>query len=155
MKRRMLALALNAALISVPAMMAQSGPTEETLKTTHQTLVAAFKSGNPTMAEPLLHPNALGFFRDSQVVAQLGREYGAKDAVPAVLADLARFEMVPYDAVYRVVGNTGVVCLANNFQAKKGEKAQDRYIRNTMVYAFVGGNWRLLSWHSSDTPLKK
>jgi hypothetical protein len=106
------------------------------------------------MAEPLLHPSALGFFRESRVIVQLSPEYGAKEAIPAVLADLANFSISTYE-IYRVVGNTGLVCLTNTFQAKKGKKVEDRYLRLTLVYIFTGGNWRLLSWHTSDTPLNK
>jgi len=36
---------------------------------------------------------------------------------------------------------------------KKGSK--DRYNRGTYVYISEGGNWKLLSWHGSDTPLKQ
>jgi hypothetical protein len=131
------------------------GTGEVGLKLTHQTLVSAISSGNPGMLEPIVHRNGLGFYRDSQTIVQLGGSYGSKEAIPDVLADLGRFTIAAYDAVYRVAGSTGVVCMAMNFQPKKGEKGPPRYVRSTWVYAEIEGNWRLISWHSSDIPLKK
>jgi len=151
----MFALALVAALVAAPLLSAQSAPTEQSLKTTHDALAAALKSGNLTMAQGLIHPQALGFYRDSQMLVQLRAGYGPADALPSVLADLGRFDIIPYDTGYRVIGNTGVVCMSTNLQAKKWEKAQDRFIRATYVYVNVNGNWKLLSWHGSDVPLKK
>jgi 4-hydroxythreonine-4-phosphate dehydrogenase len=40
-------------------------------------------------------------------------------------------------------------------RAKKGEKQGDRFVRGTYVYLREGDNWKLVSWHGSDTPLKK
>ncbi len=154
-KRRMFALTLVAALASVPVLSAQSAVTEQSLKTAHEALMAALKSGNLAMAQGLIHPRALGFYKDSQMLVQLRSDYRAADALPAVLADLGRFAIVAYDTSYRAIGNTGVVCMATNMQANRGEKAKDRFIRSTYVYVNADGNWRLLSWHSSDIPLKK
>ncbi len=134
---------------------AQSGATVDTLKITHGTLMAAVKSGNPAMLEPILHSNALGFFRDSQMIVQFGSGYSPKDAIPAVLTDLARFTPANYDTVYRVASDTGVVCMATALQPQAGQRTQARYIRSTWIYADVGGTWKLLSWHTSDIPLAK
>jgi hypothetical protein len=155
MLRRLFAACAVVASASATLLVAQGGSSEERLKVTHQTLVSAITSGNPAMLESVIHRNGIGFFRDSQMVVQLGGSYGAKEAIPDVLADLGRFTMAAYDTVYRVAGPTGVVCMAMNFQPKKGEKGPPRYIRSTWVYADVDGAWRLVSWHSSDVPLKK
>jgi len=155
MRRRVLVLCVIAVSASVPTLVAQSVPTEDSLKLAHQTLMSAITSGNPAMLEPILHRNGVGFFRDSQMIVQLGGGYGAQEAIPSVLADLGRFTMSAYDTVYRVTATTGVVCMATTLQPKKGEKGQPRYIRSTWIYANLDGAWRLLSWHSSDIPLKK
>jgi len=155
MPRRLLVACAIAVSASASAVVAQGVSVEDRLKLTHQTSVSAITSGNPAMLEAVIHRNGVGFFRDSQMIVQLGGRYGPKEAIPDVLADLGRFTMATYDTAYRVAGSTGVVCMAMNFQPKKGEKGPPRYIRSTWVYADVDGAWRLLSWHSSDIPLKK
>jgi hypothetical protein len=155
MPRRLLAACAIVVSASAAVLTAQGAPAEERLKVTHQTLVSAITSGNPAMLESLLLRNGVGFFRDSQRIVQLGGSYGPKEAIPDVLTDLGRFTMATYDTVYRVAGTAGVVCMAMNFQPKKGEKGPPRYIRSTWMYAEVDGAWRLASWHSSDIPLKK
>jgi len=143
-------------VLAAPSVLwAQDSPPEDRLKLTHQTLLSAISTGNPALLEPVLHQRGVGFFRDSQLIVQLGGGYGPKEAIPDVLADLGRFTMATYDTVYRVAGSTGVVSMAMVFQPKKGEKGPPRYIRSTWTYADVDGMWRLLSWHSSDIPLKK
>jgi hypothetical protein len=147
-------LALVLALATAPALSAQS--TEQAVKTAHETLVAAVKSGNLTMAQGLIHPQALGFYRESVRLVELTINYRPADALPSVLADLGQFVIVPHDITYRVVGSTAIVTMSTSMQAaKKGERIKDRSIRSTYVYALVDGNWKLLSWHSSDTPLVK
>ena len=107
------------------------------------------------MAQALIHPQAVGFFRTSERVVQLTTSYGPADALPAVIADLGQFIVVPHDTSYRIVGNTGIVSMANILApAKKGERIKERSTRSTYVYTSVDGNWKLLSWHTSDTPLK-
>ena len=155
MKIRMLTLSLIIALATAPFLSAQSAATEQSLKATHESLMAAIKSGNLTIAQALIHPRALGFFRESQMIVELRPSYSAADVLPSVLADLGRFIAIPYAVTYRVIGNTGVVGISNSLQAKKWEKTSDRFTRSTLVYVNVSGNWRLLSWHSSDVPLKK
>ena len=137
------------------APLAQEVTPEDRLKQTHQIMMSAITTGNPAMLDAVLHRNGIGFFRDSQMIVQLGGSYGPKEAVPSVLADLSRFTVAQFDAVYRVTGSTGVVCMAMQFQPKKGEKGPPRYIRSTWMYADVDGGWRLVAWHSSDIPLKK
>jgi hypothetical protein len=153
-KARLLALiSLFTLTLAIPMAPAQTGATEQSLRTAHETLMGALKSGNLVMVQALIHPQALGFFRDGQRLAQLGGSYGAAEALPAVLTDLGQFQVVPYEATYRVSESTGIVCLSASMQAK--EKSKSRVIRATYVYVVTGGNWKLLSWHTSDVPLQK
>jgi hypothetical protein len=153
MRASVLSLVLVSA--AVAALDGQGAPTQASLELAHQTLTSALTSGSPALLEPMLHPRGLGFFRNSENIAQLGGDLSSGTAIPAVLADLSRFAAADYDTVYRVVGTTGVVCMATSLRPKKGEKGQPRYIRSTWMYVHVDGTWRLLSWHSSDVPLKK
>jgi len=141
------------AVLAAPLGAQTTTPTEDSLKVAHQTVMSAITSGNPAMLVPMLDRSGVGFFRDSQAIVTFGAGYGPQEAIPSVLTDLAQFSVAEYDAVYRVVGATGVVCMAAQMQPKKGQKA--RYVRSTWVYASLDGTWRLLSWHTSDAPLKK
>lgn len=155
MKRRPIWLAFLATATFASVALAQSGPTEDSLKLAHQTLASGIASGNPAMVVPILHRSGVGFYRDSQLIVRLGGSYGPEEAIPTVLADLGRFMSATYETVFRVAGTTGVVCSASNLQPKKGENVPPRFIRGTWTYAFIDGAWRLLAWHSSDIPLKK
>jgi SnoaL-like protein len=149
-------LALVMALATASVLSAQSA--EQAVRTTHETLVAAVKSGNLTMAQALIHPQAIGFYRASVRLVELSTKYNAAAALPDVLADLGQFVIVPYDSNYRVIGNTAVVSMATSMQATaeaKQDRVKNRSIRSTFVYVMVDGNWKLLSWHTSDTPLVK
>lgn len=134
---------------------AQSNPTKANLQLAHESLISAITSGNLTLAQAMIHPNALGFFRESQRFVELRADYGAADALPSVIEDISQFNGYTFDVSYRVVGNTGIVCMANILEAKKWSKAKDRHTRSTYVYVNVGGNWKLLSWHTSSIPLNK
>jgi hypothetical protein len=134
---------------------AQGSLDEQSLKTAHETMVQNIEKANLVVLQAMIHPRALGFFRDSHSPAQIRREYTAADALPSVVADIAKFVAVPTDTVYRVVGQVGIVCMTTAMQAKKGEKQSSRYLRGTYVYIAEGGNWKLLSWHGSDTPPMK
>jgi hypothetical protein len=146
-------LAMIVALGWAAPTLAQRAPDEQSLKVAHDTVMSAVKSANLTVLQALIHPRALGFYRDSQFPVEIRSDYTAADALPSVLTDLSRFVSVPTSSVYRVVGQVGVVCMTASLQMKKGSK--DRYSRGTYVYISEGGNWKLLSWHGSDTPLKQ
>jgi hypothetical protein len=146
-------LAFILALASTSLMNAQSESGETTLKTAHEFLMNAVKSGNLTSLGAVIHPRALGFYRQSQFAVQLRSEYSATDALPAVLDDLSKFVSIPTDTVYRAIGSTGVICMSATLTPKKGSKEKTRYLRSTWIYVNVDGNWKLVSWHSSDTPL--
>ena len=154
LKRMIIALSI-ALLGTAPLGLAQSNPTQASLKTAHETFVNALNSGNLTVAQAMVHPNALGFFRKGQKSVELSAGYGAAQALPSVVEDLGQFNQIAYDVNYRVIGDTGIVCMASILDAKKGSKAKDRYTRSTLVYVDMNGNWRLLSWHTSDIPLNK
>jgi hypothetical protein len=140
---------------TVAAGHAQSGLDEQSLKTAHETMIQNIEKANLVVLQAMIHPRALGFFRESHSPAQIRREYSAADALPSVVADIAKFVAVPTDTVYRVVGQVGIVCMTTAMQSKKGEKQSSRFLRGTYVYIAEGGNWRLLSWHGSDTPAMK
>ena len=146
-------LAIMVAAESLSPGHAQSGPDEQSLKTAHETMINSVKTANLTILQAMIHPRALGFYRESQFPVQIRSDYTAADAVPSVLTDFGRFIAVPTDTVYRVVGQVGVVCMTSALQPKKGEKQPPRYLRGTYVYISEGGSWRLVSWHGSDTPL--
>jgi hypothetical protein len=149
----MLALALLIPVGDV-SLRAQGMGSEESLKTVHGLLLQSVTSGNVTMVGNLVHPQAIGFFRDSQQLVQLRPGYGPGEVVPAVLADLNRFSSIPYDTVYRVTGDAGVVAMTSRSVSKEGD-LRDRFLRSTFVYVQAQGTWKLFSWHTSDTPLKR
>lgn len=155
MRHRMWVLAVVALIGSSVLMRTQARMDEQSLKVAHETLFGGVKTGNLALLQTMIHSRGLGFFRESVRPAQLGAGYGAGDALPAVLADLGRFQSIPTQTVYRVVGQVGVVAMTAQLQAQKGSDQQDRFSRATYVYIVDGANWKLLSWHGSDTPQKK
>lgn len=131
---------------------AQAPPGSASLELTHRTVADAVRSGNLALLNGLIHPAALGFFQDSQMLVQLRPDFGPQEALGSVVKDLARFVATPYTAEHRVVGSTGVVCITSAIRDPKG---RTEYLRVTYVYVLADGNWRLLSWHSSAVPLKR
>lgn len=141
---------------SVGFVPAQSSPNEQSLKLAHEAMISSMTTGNMPLLQATIHPRALGFFRESQFPVQIRPDFTAADALPSVIAELGRFVAMPMtDSVYRVVGQAGIVCMASALQPQKGEKEIPRYLRGTYVYVFEDGNWKLISWHGSDTPLAK
>lgn len=154
-KKSLLVLTAVLSLGSTGFLKGQSMSADESLKVTHETLANAVKQGNLTLIQGLIHPRALGFFWDSQMLVELRPDFGPAQALPPVIADLSRFIATPYSATYRVIDDTGVVCMTTSRVPKKGEKQPVGYYRLTYVYVQSEGNWKLLSWHSSETPLKR
>ncbi|GEM_PF-2603071 len=134
---------------------ARTGPTEGSLKVVHDTVINSVTKGNVAAVQLILHPQALGFFRESQFPAQVKSGFTTTDALSAVLAELTSFVAFPTtETVYRVVGNVGIALMTATLEPHKGEKKKlPRYLRGTYVYVWNDGYWKLLSWHSSDTPL--
>jgi hypothetical protein len=130
---------------------------EDELKAAHGVVERAVDTGNINLLESVIHPQALGFFRVSQIPVLLTRTYTVRDAVPSVLEDLSNYSNIPYENKFRVVGNTGIVCTTNFQQPRKksvrGPKKM--YTRTTAVYTKTASGWKLLSWHTSDIPLAK
>jgi hypothetical protein len=152
---RICLLAIVALVGSADAARAQGRPDEPSLKLAHETLIQSVTSGNLTVATAMIHPRASGFFQESQRPVQLGQDVSAATILPTLITDLGHFNSTPADTAYRVVGPVGVVHMTAFMQAKKGERLPDRYVRGSYIYNWEGGNWKLVSWHGSDTPLKK
>jgi hypothetical protein len=129
-------------------------PQEEELKATHTLLQQAVEGGNIPFLKKQIHPRSLGFMRASQFPVQLRMEYSVSDAIPAISAELAQFVTTPYEKVYRVVGDTGIVCATSHSRARPGTEQADRFNRAMFIYARLGGIWKLVGWHTSETPLK-
>ena len=146
------------AALHLPLAPVQVSPEDE-LKTVHTVFAQAATTGGVQQVAALIHPQALGFMRASQSLVQL-KPGGASDILPALLADVARFEVTPYDVVFRVVGDSGVVAathtaVATEKNPKTDKKDPRQYNRATYMYVREGGRWRLLSWHVSGVPLNK
>ena len=155
MRHRLYVLGLVALIGSTAVVRAQGAPDEASLKLTHETLVKSASSGNLAVLLGMMHPRASGFFRDSQQPVQLGQGVTAADILPTLIADLGHFVSTPTDTGYRVLGTVGAVNMTAFQKRKSNERGSDRYIRGTYIYAWEGGNWKLVSFHGSDTPLKK
>ncbi len=126
------------------------------LRIAHGILLEALYSGDIARMETGVHPQALGFFRLSQLPVKLTTEIGVKERGPAIAADRARFADTIYNSKYLVVGNTGIVLnrMALTPRDKSDKNTALTYTRVTDVYTYSEGRWLLVSWHTSDTPLK-
>jgi len=154
-KHRVWILAVVILVGSAAVVRAQARMDEASLTAAHEALVVGVKTANLTMLQAMIHPRGLGFFRESQLPIQLGADFTANNVLPAVVADLGRFMAVPTQTIYRVVGQVGVVMMTALLVApKESKELLDRSSRATYVYVVDGGNWRLLSWHGSDLPVK-
>jgi hypothetical protein len=148
---------VTAILAAAPAV-ARADAAEDSLKLAHGVLVSSILQGNLAMAQGLVHQNALGFFWDSQMLAEIKPEFTPAQAITPIIADLGRFTNTNSATTYRVAGDTGIVCMTSvrvpTKEAKKEDsKLQTAYYRLTYTYVRVGENWKLLSWHTSQTPL--
>jgi hypothetical protein len=127
----------------------------DSLKASHRLLVEAVATGNIDLFVPRIHPRALGFFKNSQLVVKLSPQKTAADMAPSLLADLSTLVSTAMQDEYRVEGDTGVVCSTFSRTPTTGmdKKKRTEYFRATYVYARHQRNWLLLSWHTSNTPL--
>ncbi len=148
-----------AAILSTQAAVAQT-PGVQGLKMAHTGLLQAFESGDMQSLQAGIHPRAVGFFRNAQRVTELSIKMQVKDVVPPLWADTMRFARTPLETKYEVLGETGIVSTTASFVPAKnpppGQKkaTAPRYGRMTHVYSFQGGVWKLVAWHTSDTPVK-
>ena len=128
---------------------------EDDVKATHRIVGDAAKTGNFTLLGSMIHPQAIGFLRESQIPVQLGGDYGVKEFLPSFLANISRFTLTTYNTVFRVVGNTGIVCITNTAVPNDKSKDKQSYNRGTFVYVKIQDQWKLFSWNISEIPLKK
>lgn len=135
---------------------AQGLSLEDSLKATHQTLMQAVGAASAERVSALIHPRALGFFRDSQRVVQLqGGDLTV--VVQGLLKDLGEIttSQQPLDTSLRVIGETGIVTQTTMRESVVSKRKVVRYLRTTAVYLRTPDGWKLASWHTSDTPLEK
>ncbi len=136
-------------------------PEVEGLKVVHSGLLQAFESGDIKSLQARIHPRAVGFFRDAQRLTELSSRLQIKDVIPPLWADTMRFARTPMDTSYTVLGHTGIVSTTASFVPLKNPPAntqkkarEPRYGRMSHVYTFEAGAWKLVAWHTSDTPVK-
>jgi hypothetical protein len=152
MKSITLALVLATTLVCGSVSDAQTVSAEDSLKATHELLMQAVTTANVAMVGNIVHPQAFGFFRQSMRLAELKPGVTITDILTPILADLSAFKLTRYDTIVRAMGDTGIVTLAT---IAESSKKSDRYLRSTYVYIRTEGNWKLLTWHTSDAPVKK
>ena len=151
----------GAALLLLTGTAGGQTPQVEGLKMVHSGLLQAFESGDMQSLQARIHPQAVGFFRNAQRVTELSSRLQVKDVIPPLWADTMRFARTPLDTTYTVLGHTGIVLTTAAFKPLKNppdpnaQKAKrPRYGRMTHVYTFEAGAWKLVAWHTSDTPVK-
>ena len=127
---------------------------EDSLKATHEALMQAVTAANADRVSTLIHPQALGFFRMSQQVAELEGGESRRAIVEALLRDLGELTTSQQSLTtrIRVIGETGIVTQTLRREAT-GKKKVVRYLRSTGVYVRSADGWRLISWHTSDSPM--
>jgi ketosteroid isomerase-like protein len=150
-------LAATVALGAAASISGQTLSAEDSLKATHETLMKAVAAANAERVSALIHPRALGFFRMSQQVAELQGGSSLQVLVETLLRDLGEFTASQQSLTtrLRVVGDTGIVTQTLMREAVVDGRKVVRYLRTTAVYVRSPDGWRLMSWHTSDAPLKK
>jgi hypothetical protein len=154
-KPRVSVLALVAIIATAPVVRAQGRPDDASLRLVHETMIKSITAGNLAVVQGIIHPQALGFFRDSQKPVRLGSDLSPADILATLIADLGHFTSTPTDSGYRVLGNVGIVYMTTYQERKSNERGSDRFVRGTYIYLWDNNGWKLVSWHGSDTPLKK
>ena len=136
---------------------AQSLSAEDALKVAHATLMKAVTGADVQRVAVMIHPKAIGFFRASQHAVLLEGGTDRIAIVKGILDDLGQFTTAQssLDVTLRVVGETGVVTQTAVQQMVVSKKKVTAYLRTTAVYIRDADGWKLLSWHTSDIPLKK
>ena len=130
----------------------------DNLKAAHRLLWQAVESANVDLLVQRVHPNALGFFKASQMPIEFSASKSVREMAPSLMVDLSPFVTVAHEVKYSVLGDTGVICatLARTPTAaadKDKKKQGPQYNRATYVYSRSGDSWLLVSWHTSETPL--
>ena len=155
MKSRVCVVVLLAVTAIAPVVRAQGRPDEASLKQVHEIIIKSITAGNLAVVQGMIHPQAVGFFRDSQRPVQLGPELTPANILSTLVADLGHFTSTPTDTGYKVLGTVGIVYMTTYQERKSNERGPDRFMRGTYIYLWEGSGWKLVSWHGSDTPLKK
>src|SRR5262245_24306689 len=97
-------------LVTAVSAAGQTLSAEDSLKATHEILMQAVTAANADGVAALIHPQALGFFRMSQQVAELQGGSSLRTLVETLLRDLGEFTAQQSLATrVRVVGDTGIV----------------------------------------------
>jgi hypothetical protein len=147
------------AVLALTAAASTAGQTlsaEDSLKATHQTLMEAVVSANAQRVAALVHPQALGFFRGSLRVADLKGGGTLSAMVEGLLSDLGEFTSnLSLSTTLRLVGETGIVTQTSMREQVVEKKKVVRSLRTTAVYVRSNDSWKLVSWHTSDSPLAK
>ena len=130
---------------------------QESLKATHETLMQAVVAANVERVAALVHPRALGFFRASQRITELQGSANLASLAQGLLKDLGEFtpsqQQQTLGTTVRVVGDTGIVTQTSRRESIVEKKKLVRFLRTTAVYIQSPDGWKLISWHTSDSPL--
>jgi len=152
-------LAVAVVLAAATSTGSQTLSPEDSLKATHETLMRAVTTVNAERVAALIHPRALGFFRMSQQVAELEGKSALAVFVETLLKDLGEFAVPTsqqsLSTRLRVAGDTGIVTQTLLRESVIEKKKIVRYLRSTAVYVRSADGWKLISWHTSDSPLAK
>lgn len=127
----------------------------EGLKAAHALVFEAVKSADIPLIAASVHPRAMGFFLTSHFPAKLTVRRGIQEIAPYIMSDLSGFARTEMSTEYRVAGTVGIVCATIQLMPRGQEKKKPGYRRTTLIYGYSGDQWKLVSWHSSDAPLKR
>jgi hypothetical protein len=96
-KPRVCVLALVAIIAAAPVVRAQGRPDEASLKLAHGIMIKSITAGNFAVVQGMIHPQAVGFFRDSQQPVRLGPSLSPADILATLIADLGHFTSTSTD----------------------------------------------------------
>jgi len=130
---------------------------QESLKATHETLMQAVVAANVDRVAAIVHPRALGFFRASTRITELQGSTNLASLAQGLLNDLGEFtagqQQQALGTTIRVLGDTGIVTQTARRESIVEKKKLVRFLRTTAVYLQSGDGWKLITWHTSDSPL--
>ena len=121
----------------------------ESLKAVHASLTDAVRIGDLEAIARMVHPNSIGFFRQSQFPVRLDIRHTVRDVMPSLLASLSELISASPETEYKVYNTTGVVCEKWVVQERIGRSDRNVTRRSTYTYSKLGQRWYLVSWHDS------